>query len=150
HACLDAVRIHAELHELHPRDLAATFLACVSTSTATVCIQIGDGAIVIDDPSVEFAPVFWPQRGEYANMTVFLCDDAAIEQAAFQVVTRSVDRVALLSDGLQMVALHYASQSAHAPFFAGLFSTLEQRPLGESDELNSALDDLLDRKTITD
>jgi hypothetical protein len=149
-AALEALRAHAETHELEPRDLAATFLGCVSDPTVTACFQVGDGAIVIDDPAVEFAPVFWPQRGEYANTTVFLCDAEAIEQAAFQVVPRRVDRIAVLSDGLQMVALNYATQSAHAPFFAGLFNTLEQHAAGEHAQLNFALDDLLDRKTITD
>lgn len=145
-----AVESHAECNDLTVRDLAGTCLGCIVGASATVCFQVGDGAIVVGDPEQEFAPVFWPQRGEYANTTVFLSDQAGIATAEVALVGRGVDRVAAFSDGLQMVALHYASQTAHAPFFTGLFTTLETQPPGESEALNWALDDLLDRKSITD
>ena len=149
-AVVETLAVHAELHELVPRDLASTCLACVAGPAGTICLQVGDGAIVVDDPSAGFAPVFWPQRGEYANSTVFVCDPGALDTAEFTVLDRAVDRIAVLSDGLQMLALHYATRTAHPPFFAGLFATLELQPSGESNDLNCALDDLLDRKAITD
>jgi len=149
-ATLGAITAHAESNDLTVRDLAATCLGCLVGPAVAVCFQIGDGAIVVDDPERDFAPVFWPQRGEYANTTVFLCDPVAIATSHFALVSRSIDRVAVFSDGLQMVALHYASQTAHAPFFASLFPTLETQPPGESETLNWALEDLLDRKSILD
>jgi hypothetical protein len=150
HKAVDALIAHAECHDLTARDLAATSLGCVVAPTATICFQLGDGAIVIDDAALEFAPVFWPQRGEYANMTVFLTEEDAIGMAEVLVLPRRVERVALFSDGIQMLALHYATKTAYAPFFSSLFATLERQPSGESDALNWALDDLLDRKQITD
>lgn len=147
---VDAVSGDARQRGLAPRELAGTCLACVVGPTASVFVQVGDGAIVIDDPAAQFVPVFWPQRGEYANETIFLCSPDAVEAAEWAAIPRSVERAAVLSDGLQMLALHYASRTAHAPFFEGLFATLEQHPPGESAALNRALDDVLDRSTIID
>lgn len=147
---VDAVSGYAHRHGLAPRELAGTCLACVVGPTATVCVQVGDGAIVIDDPAAQFVPVFWPQRGEYANETIFLCSPDAVDAAEWAVIPRAVERAAVLSDGLQMLTLHYATRTVHAPFFRGLFATLEQHPPGESAALNAALDDVLDRQTIID
>ena len=84
--------------------------------------QIGDGAIVVDDG--ELRPATWPAQGEYANSTHFLTDGDALDNVQCAVLG-PVRRIALFSDGLQALALHYASRAAHEPFFAPFFSYLE-------------------------
>ena len=89
---------------------------------------------VVDDNQMvkrdwEFRWVFWPQRGEYANTTRFLTDADALECLLIAPRLGKVTDIALMTDGLESVALHYPSRSAYEPFFHGIF-----RPLTEVDE----------------
>lgn len=120
------------------RDLACTFLGTVIGPSAVVCVQIGDGAIVLGDAD-SYRPVFWPQSGEYANTTYFLTDDFALDRLQFSRMDGPIDDVALLSDGLQMLALTYATQEVHVPFFRPLFQRLSDLPPGEADSLKDQL-----------
>src|SRR5262249_26240874 len=81
--------------------------------------------------------VFWPQSGEYVNMTSFLTDQDFEERLEFCSWADSVDEIALFSDGLQMLALHYAEQAAYRPFFVPLFKRL--RESGAAKELEVSL-----------
>ena len=91
-------------------------------------LQIGDGVMVVRDGGNGWSWVFWPQRGEYANTTYFLTDDDAIERLQVETFSAAISDVALMSDGLEPLALHYASKTVHDPFFNGMF-----RPLLQSD-----------------
>jgi len=128
------------------RDLAGTCLICIAGCDHTVCVQVGDGAIVIDDGD-GFVPALWPQRGEYANTTTFLYERSAIDEAQLIVLPKS-DRIAVFSDGIQMVALDFTTRAAPSTFWAPLFGFLEQQPPGSSDPLNMALAAWLDRKPL--
>jgi len=123
------------------REFACTLLAAVVEPERSAFLQIGDGAIVVspeDDPD-EYAWVFWPQRGEYANYTRFITDDDALDQIGVDVVDGAVYEVALFTDGLQPLALHYASQTAHAPLFRTLFGPLRSEGPGPCGGLSSSL-----------
>ncbi len=112
-------------YEHPPRDYACTLLVALAAPDATLAAQVGDGAIVLDDGELRAAT--WPEQGEYANSTWFLIDDDALEhvQCARAGPAR---RLALFSDGLQSLALEYASRSAYAPFFEPFFAHLERSP----------------------
>jgi len=112
----------AAIAESTPREFACTFLLAMLGPSNSVFVQVGDGAIVIGD-GANFDVVFWPERGEYANQTFFISDENAVERAMIKVGGR-VDEVALLTDGLQSLALNYKNKSAHEPFFLSRFRTL--------------------------
>ena len=109
------------------RSYASTLLAVVITEDSAAAMQIGDGVIVVSEGSDEWNWMFWPQRGEYANTTHFLTDDDALHRIDIDTYVGALTDVALMSDGLEPLALHYASKTAHDPFFEGVF-----RPLHES------------------
>lgn len=90
---------------------------------AGVFAQVGDGAIVLGADG-SYRAVTWPTSGEYANETTFITADAF--EDAFECVRWQgpVREVALLTDGLQRLALNYANRSVHAPFFAPMFQAL--------------------------
>lgn len=67
---------------------------------------------------------FWPQMGEYANQTYFLTDSCFESHLRAELIEGKVARLALLTDGLQRLALHEATRSVHAPFFNPLFARL--------------------------
>jgi hypothetical protein len=59
-----------------------------------------------------------------------------------------VDELALFTDGLQMLALHFASRSAHRPFFEPLFTTL--REAANPEALGGPLREFLDSPAVNE
>ena len=139
-----------------PRDLASTLLVTVVGPDGGSALQVGDGVIVVSDggngwgwvfwpqrggyanqvpnpkrDTKKFRWIFWPQRGEYANTTHFLTDADALERLRIAPRLGKVTDVALMTDGLEPLALHYASTSVHGPFFHGVF-----RPLLDAAEVD--------------
>lgn len=139
----DVIAIHADECELRPRDFACTFIGAIIGSENAVFLQIGDGAIVIWRDN-DYRTIFWPQAGEYANMTYFITDEAASESLQFSAVEYAIDEIAIFTDGLQKLALHYASRTVHTPFLSPMFIRLRSEPPGESNDLNHALTAYLD------
>lgn len=111
-----------------PRSFASTLLVLMLVPDGGAALQIGDGVMVVSDRGNGWSWVFWPQRGEYANTTYFLTDDDAIERIQVEPLPGEISDIALMSDGLEPLALHYASKTVHDPFFSGIF-----RPLFQSD-----------------
>lgn len=124
----EAVSSEALKQGMAPRSFASTLLALVVTPEGGGALQIGDGLIVVSDGGDGWSWVFWPQRGEYANTTYFLTDDDALERIQVETFPGAITDVALMTDGLEPLALHYASKTVHDPFFSGMF-----RPLLQSD-----------------
>jgi Protein phosphatase 2C len=133
----------AASRQVRPRDLACTALAVILTPMAGAALQIGDGAIVIAERESDWRCVFWPQKGEYANSTFFLSDEQSVARALVKLLGDDVKEVALFSDGLEQLALHFASRSAHAPFFRSLFAPLRGESGGESQKLSGDINALL-------
>ena len=95
--------------------------------------------VVADSEEHNYGHVFWPDRGEYANTTHFVTQDDAIEHLQFESIRRRIMEVALLTDGLQAIALNYQAQTAHEPFFKGVFAPLRSATEGCSRELSESL-----------
>ncbi len=128
---LDALASEAAAEDRPLRDYACTFLAAIVDAETAVFIQIGDGVIVRTDAEGDgYVPVTWPENGEYANSTYFLTSEDAFLHLQFAAVTDQVDEVALLTDGLQSLALRLRDRAAHAPFFAPFFGALRAEPPG--------------------
>lgn len=130
------------------REFACTLLSAAIAADYALLLQIGDGAIVIGAAD-GYQPAFWPQAGEYANETYFVTDPNAAARLEFAVLAEPVAEIALLTDGLQMLALHYQTRQAHAPFFRPLFQRLREYPdEGCSAALVTALERFLDGPAI--
>jgi len=126
------------------RELACTLLAVIATPAGGAALQIGDGVIVVRDLGEQWRWLFWPQKGEYANATFFLTDDSALDEAQVTSLPHDVQDIAMLSDGLENLALHFATRTAHAPFFRGAFETVySSREQGELVGLSAALSTFL-------
>ncbi len=126
------------------REFACTLLGAVVAADRALFLQIGDGAIVIGAPDEGYRPVFWPQTGEYANETYFVTDIAAAAHLECAILSEPVVEIALLTDGLQRLALHYQTRQAHEPFFRPLFQRLREHPeIGCPAALVAALERLL-------
>ena len=126
----------AALEGRERRDFAATLLVALVDGASAVFLQVGDGAIVYRAGDGAFTPALWPQNGEYANTTWFVTDEEAADLVQLARVP-GVDEVALLTDGLQSLALRFASREAHGPFFEPMFRRL-RAPAAETGEAGAA------------
>jgi len=127
-----------------PRDLACTLLAVIVAPIGGGALQIGDGVIVIGEQPLAWRWVFWPQKGEYANTTFFLSDEKALANAETAALPDEVLDVAMMSDGLEPLAVHFASRTAHEPFFRSVLAPLHAaKDNGELPPLSQGLSTLL-------
>ena len=129
------------------RQLACTLLLAIISETGAAFCQIGDGAIVIRD-AADLRPVFWPQSGEYANTTNFVTSGRIEHDLNFEWLSGPIDDVAMFTDGLQSVALNFATQQAHQPFFAPLLDSLRKHP--NPSELDGPMQSFLESKSLAE
>lgn len=129
----------AEQRQTRIRDYACTLLCSIVAKDCAVYFQLGDGGIVIGQGGEEYIIVFWPENGEYVNTTYFLTDEDSSQRLAIQLLAYSPQTIALFSDGLQRLALHFASRTVFAPFFLPMFQRLSKEPPGRSSPLDQGL-----------
>lgn len=151
--CVSAVRAHLNAYASSRghgvRDYACTFLGVLCSSQATLLMQIGDGAIVIDIGNGLEVPVA-PMTGEYANMTRFVTDEDALEHLAHRFFTKPATRIAACTDGLQRLALNLFANTPHEPFFTPFFAALAKATPEQADSLHAALADFLDTAPVNE
>ena len=137
------VEFLAEEEGVPLKRFACTFLAAIVGPTSVWSVQIGDGLIVFDGLEPEgYAFAFWPDSGEYVNTTRFLTDDDYKTRCRSDRLSRPINHLALLTDGLQMLALNYASALIYTHFFAPMFAVVaaSNDPLTLQANLRSFLD----------
>jgi hypothetical protein len=137
-----AARAIAENNE--PRDFASTLVFVVASEQATVCAQIGDGAIVLNSGD-GLAVALWPENGEYANQTYFVSQDDAAEHIQFAKFGPVQDFV-VFSDGLQRLALNQAERAPYPGFFGPLLRTV--RSAEELDDTTDQLETFLESDRV--
>jgi len=146
-----AITDHASNAEQEVRDYACTMLFALVGAEAAVFFQIGDGVIVVNDQALHWSWVFWPERGEFANTTFFVTDARAADHLRFEHRQGSIDEMALLSDGIEPLVLHYASRTVHAPFFDRMFGPVRRsRAVGEDLALSQDLESYLSSPAIVE
>ena len=142
-------RIEEEAHRCGERirDLATTLLLVIYARGIVTAAQIGDGAVVVSDRSGGYSLFTTPQRGEYANETVFLVSRNAIDSIQLKAETADAVRIAIFTDGLQNLVLDSATNTPHSPFFTPVFQWLETKP--DRTDYTSALEQLLTSPGVT-
>lgn len=148
----DASSMLAKEEGFTSRDFACTFLAAIVGESSAVFVQVGDGAIVIssEENLNDYSCVFWPQQGEYANMTNFITDANVLNNIEYKFFTHQIKKLAVFTDGIQHLALHYQTQTAHSPFFRSMFNWLSKEPIGFSQELANSLAIFLNSQKVID
>ena len=134
------------------REFACTLLVSEIEDEFAFFLQIGDGVIVVSDSENcnDVIWMFWPQKGEYENTTVFITDAHSEDTMQLESVEKKITRIGMLTDGLQHLALQYDSQEVYAPFFTPLFNYLISNNATTSDSANKALRIFLNSKRINE
>lgn len=155
----ESVLAEAEAKGVPPRQLACTFLAAIVGEDWAAFVQIGDGVIVFDgsagdDGTPDPRPVagydlaFWPDNGEYANTTRFLTQADFRDHLRIEIVPRRICELAVMTDGLQMLALDFAGSKVHDRFFAPLFRTVRAGP--DEQALTASLLAFMDSRRVNE
>jgi hypothetical protein len=126
-----ALEAEAQIAGLPVQAFATTLICLVAAGDGLVLGQIGDGVLVARTPAGDLHTLTQPQRGQYANETLFLTMPDALEQAYFQIIELELAGLAVMSDGLSRLALQLPSYSPHAPFFIPLWAFTAQAQSGQ-------------------
>jgi serine/threonine protein phosphatase PrpC len=137
----EAIEKIANANEHEVREYSCTLLAAIVGPTQAAFIQIGDGAIVVSHGEDDgWSYVFWPQHGEFVNTTNFIQSTPVEDVIAFQLAPRTIDELALFTDGIENLVLHKASRSVHQSFFQSMIQPVRgSDATGEDGELSQAL-----------
>jgi Protein phosphatase 2C len=142
----DAIAVRAEADGLTLRDYSATLVLSLVSPHCAVVAHVGDGACILGD-DVGYKVPSWPAHGEYASTTYFVTDD----QLQLDVVRENgaFDKVAVFSDGLELLLLQLNTRGAFAPFFDNIFSSLKNSPPGRDRTSSHRLKNLLNSEVVT-
>jgi hypothetical protein len=126
--------LEAEAFELETAvsELATTIALLAASPRQLAAIQIGDSAIVAATADARLLALTVPCRGEYYNETVFLHSEGALERAQILVWTGMPDCLAMMTDGVQALALNQPGSVPHGPFFEPLWKFARQ-PMDEAE-----------------
>lgn len=137
----------AVLRDCEVRELASTMCAAIIGPGASCFFQIGDGAMILRKHGV-YGVVFWPQSGEYANSTNFLTSPKYDSQLEFISTDTRCSDIALMTDGLERLALRFDTQTPHVPFFDPFFRAI--RAAKDYTGLNESLQAFLGSEPVRD
>ena len=143
-----AVKAEAAVRQVEVLQLATTLILVVATPDLVGAAQVGDGAAVLNGSDGNIISLTTPQGGEHVNETFFLNSSGALKKAQIAVWRGTPTHLAILSDGLQRLALKMPQGVPHGPFFAPLFSFVSDLP--ESTEAQEQLEQFLGSSRITD
>jgi hypothetical protein len=131
------------------RDFACTMLVAIAAPRITAFWQIGDGAMCFGEPGDErYHYAFWPEKGDYANVTYFVTDLKAHDELQFDTVGIEAAELALFSDGIERLALDFVAGEVHTGFFNGLFPYMRALPEGFSSDLSKRIDEFLSSERV--
>ncbi|MBL8787374.1 MAG: protein phosphatase 2C domain-containing protein [Deltaproteobacteria bacterium] len=128
----DALTVAAAEAGVPFKMLATTLLAVAVDRDHALAFQVGDGAIVLTterEPRTSLA--FWPVKGAHANETWFATSDNAFAQLQGARIDATALEVAVLTDGLEHLALDFAAKVPHAAFFGPFFAAVGELSPGD-------------------
>lgn len=108
------------------QDLATTLIIVVATPDIVAVAQIGDGMVVVKNLQGSLNALTVPNNGEYINHTTFLTTVDALYTTQVKICRETITNVALLTDGLHMLAMKMVAVKPYSPFFTPLFDFVSQ------------------------
>jgi serine/threonine protein phosphatase PrpC len=147
---IQAIEKKSEIYDASMRDFATTLILTIACSNMVVAAQVGDGAMIINGSEDGLIALTKPQNGEYINETSFIVSQNALDIMQIESWQGSVKNMAVISDGLQMLALKMPEGTPHAPFFMPLFNFISNTKKKAKEQLESFLRSQRVRERTTD
>lgn len=123
---LQAINQEAEQENWSIADLATTLVVVIADDRTAIAIQVGDGAAIINDTAEQTIALTVPSNGEYANETTFITSQIARDTLQISTWSGELTHLAVMTDGLQRLALSFPEAVPHQPFFRPLFQFVSQ------------------------
>ena len=122
---MDATRVQLERKAAGDKydlgDLATTLALVVASPEGIWAAQVGDGSVVVDHADGSLSALAEGEREEYLNETTFLTSQKWRSACTLEESLTPVGAVALLTDGLGLLALDLSDGGRpHTPFFKPL------------------------------
>ncbi len=122
-----AVERHGQRHNVPARELASTLIVAFASDALLTAAQVGDGAVVafnIDNGAAR--TLCDAHTGEYANETTFITSRSRPHEIASvgHVSGYDYDALALITDGLQNLALKMPEREAFLGFWNPMLQDL--------------------------
>jgi hypothetical protein len=144
----DCIALAANRRSVQVREFSATLVGTLVSHNQSLVFHIGDGAVGLRTNGIWQIPS-WPEAGEYASTTYFITDENCklrIFRAEY-----GANGIAVFSDGIERLALNFASRSAHAPFFTGIIQPVEQATkAGRDRDLSNKLTRYLNSEPVNE
>lgn len=149
---IQAVKEKAQNDNISIREFASTLILTVASPDFVIAGQIGDGSLVINENNDNLIALTKPRVGEYINETDFIVLPNALDTIQLESWQGLVKNLAIISDGLQMLALKMPEGTPHAPFFLPLFRFISNIKNGKEakEQLESFLRSERIRERTTD
>lgn len=131
----NAVVRYAKEQDIRPRDLASTLIVVMASERLLTAAQIGDGAVVAFNTEDETARTLCHSHtGEHANETTFIVSRSRPHKLAHvgHGDTAEFNTVALVTDGLENLALNMPEREPFYPFWKPMLTDLSQSEHQES------------------
>jgi len=138
----EAVAHHAKTSSLDMFQYSCTLLFAIAGPDGALFVQVGDGAMVTENGSA-YGYVFWPESGEYNNITYFVTDKDACDHVRMEVRPGPPQALGLFSDGFERLLLQFDTRTARSDIFRVLFDRLSGEPAGYSSKVADELDSFL-------
>lgn len=122
----ESLLVEADKRKIAVRELATTLILVLATPEQVAAAQVGDGAVVMAADDGVLLALTKPCPAEYLNETVFLTSPDALDRVQIEFRAGGPARLAVLSDGLQMLALKMPMGAPHPPFFSPLLRLVEK------------------------
>lgn len=131
------------------RDFAATLVCAISDGQETIIAHVGDGCLVLKDEALgKWHAPSWPDHGEYASTTTFITDEPTPKLRLSRHVG-AISALVVFSDGMERLALDFASKVPFERFFDGVCRPLfEKSTPGRSGSLSEQLKTFLNGPTV--
>ena len=138
---------YAAKEEMQPRDFACTLLGAVIGKRLPHFFKL----VMVPSYFKEnkYKVIFWPENGEYANMTYFVTDEEALNHLQV-LIDVAPDELAIFSDGFQRLALIYESKTVHTPFFTPMFKRLQNSETSNLEVLQEELHQFLSHPRVNE
>lgn len=102
--------------------LSTTLILGLIGQTRTLLLQVGDGVFVSQSADGEFRSLTDSDDSGYINETVFLTSPDVLLKAQVTISILRVQSVAVMTDGIQLLAVKYPTNEPHSDFFRSLFT----------------------------
>ncbi len=145
---LQAIEQEAEQENWLIADLATTLVSVIADDRTSIAIQVGDGVAIVNDTANQAIALTVPSNGEYANETTFVTSQAARDTLQISTWQGELTHLAVMTDGLQRLALSFPQAVPHQPFFHPLFQFVAQT--ADLDLACSKLKNFLASPRVTD